>query len=230
MAEALPIDMTGVARRQLHVLLALDCSGSMQGDRIASLNYAIRTALPELCQVAADNPEVDVRLRVLRFASRAEWHVAEATPVDTVRWSDLSAGGETHMGDALRLLAEALEPAAMPGRQLPPVVLLASDGLPTDDVEAGLTAFFAATNAASAVRLAIAIGSDADQAVLESFIRHPSMKPMRANNATDLVQHIRWATSAPVKAVSSPGTAADPLIPLARSADLSSPPVSDILW
>ena len=46
----------------------------------------------------------------------------------------------------------------MPGRHLPPVVVLASDGYPSDDFEAGLDAFFKAEHAAAAIRLAIAIG------------------------------------------------------------------------
>lgn len=223
------LGMAGIARRQLHVVLALDCSGSMTGDRIASLNYALRTALPELRSVAADNPEVEVRLRVLRFATTAQWHIAEPVPVDEVTWTDLVANGETHMGDALRLIADVLTPAAMPGRQLPPVIVIASDGYPTDDIEGGLRAFFAAELARGAVRLAIAIGADADPEILQRFIDHPTMTPLRANNASDLVQHIAWATTAPVRAVSSPACA--PLtMPPARAADAAATTHSDIVW
>jgi uncharacterized protein YegL len=221
---------TGIARRQLQVILALDCSGSMRGDRMASLNYALRTALPELRHVAADNPEVDVRMRVLRFGSTAQWHVEAPTPVDELKWVDLTAEGETHMGDALRMIADALDPERLEGRQLPPVIVLASDGCPTDDIEGGLKAFFAAEHSASAIRLAIAIGSDADQEVLERFIAHPTMKPLRATNASDLVHYIKWATTAPVKAASSPTNAPDPLTPLAREADLAPAANSEIIW
>jgi uncharacterized protein YegL len=230
MAFDLATDAIGIARRQLQVILALDCSGSMKGDRIASLNYALRTAIPELRHVAADNPEVDVRLRVLRFASKAEWHIAEPVPVDEIRWVDLAADGETHMGDALRMVAATLSPEAMTGRQLPPVIVLASDGYPTDDYEGGLEALFAAEHAEAAIRIAIAIGSEADLEILERFIRHPTMKPLRANNAADLVQHIKWATTAPVKAASSPTNNPDPLAPLAREADLTPSANSEIIW
>ncbi|RYF88694.1 MAG: VWA domain-containing protein [Caulobacteraceae bacterium] len=223
-------DPSGVARRQLHVILALDCSGSMRGDRIASLNYALRTALPELRHVAADNPEIDVRIRVVRFGTTAVWHVADAVPVDELKWTDVAAEGETHMGDALRLIAGVLTSEAMPGRQLPPVVVLASDGYPTDDIDGGLKAFFEAEHAASAIRLAIAIGSDVDEEILQRFIDHPEMKPMKATNASDLVHHIKWATTAPVKAVSSPTNAPDPLVPLAREADLAPTANSEIIW
>ena len=46
-----------IARRQLHIILMLDCSGSMNGEKIASLNYAIRSAVAELRDVAEENPE-----------------------------------------------------------------------------------------------------------------------------------------------------------------------------
>ncbi len=226
-------DVMGLARRQLHVILALDCSGSMRGDRIASLNYALRTTLPELRNVADENPEIDVRLRVLRFSTEATWHVGDPVPIADARWSDLSAEGETSMGAALHEIGRALTKDAMQGRQLPPVVVLASDGYPTDDWEAGLAAFFAADHAQAAIRLAIAIGGEADMEVLERFIRHPTLRPLRANNASDLVRHIKWATTAPVKVASSPTNAPDPLAPLAqRTAQEAAQKrdVSDIIW
>jgi uncharacterized protein YegL len=222
--------MAGIARRQLQVILALDCSGSMRGDRIASLNYALRTAIPELRAVAEENPEVDVRVRVLRFATGASWHVDDAVAVATLRWDDLAAEGETDMGAALHLLAEALGDKAMPGRQLPPVIVIASDGFPSDDIDAGLKAFFAVPGADAAIRLAIAVGADADVEILERFIRHPTMKPLRANNAASLVEHIRWATTAPVKAASSPTNAPDPLTPLAPPPEMGAGADSQLIW
>jgi uncharacterized protein YegL len=230
MGPASSLDMADIVRRQLHVILALDCSGSMRGDRIASLNYALRTALPELRAVATENPEVDVRIRVLRFASDASWLTTDAVPVVEFTWTDLVADGETHFGDALTLMAAALSREAMPGRQLPPVVVVASDGYPTDDFEVGFKAFFAADHAEAAIRIAIAIGSDADTDILQQFIRHPTRKPLRASNAAALVEHIKWATTAPVKAASSPTNAPDPLAPPVRATDLANTADSEIIW
>lgn len=227
-AKAPALDMTGIARRQLHVILALDCSGSMRGDRIASLNYALRTALPELRAVAADNPEVEVRARFLRFADSAEW-LGEAVPVTELKLTDLTAEGETNMGAALELMAASLTREAMPGRQLPPVLVIASDGLPTDDVDAGLAALMDAELAKAAIRLGIAIGGDADTEVLDRFIANPTLRPLRANNAAALVEHIKWATTAPVKAASAPTNAPDPLIPPSNPADVQ-PADSEIIW
>lgn len=227
-AKTPALDMSGIARRQLHVILALDCSGSMRGDRIASLNYALRTALPELRAVAADNPEVEVRVRVLRFADRAEW-LGDAVPVAELQLADLAAEGESAMGAALELMATALTTDALPGRHLPPVLVLASDGLPTDDVDRGLNALFEAELAKAAVRLGIAIGNDADVEVLERFIANPALRPLRANNASALVEHIKWATTAPVKAASAPTNAPNPLSPPPQPA--ATPPAdNDIIW
>jgi uncharacterized protein YegL len=224
----LALDPTALARRQLQVMFALDFSGSMQGDRIASLNYAMRTALPELAEVAAENPEIDVRVRVLRFADAAEWQSEAASACDYV-WHDLAADGETNMGAALHVLAQALSPDEMTGRQLPPVIVLASDGLPTDEYDEALAEFFAAPFADSAVRVAIAIGTDADLDPLDRFIRHPTARPLRASNATELVNRIKWATTAPVKAVSSPTTGPDPLATMGRG-EPSGGPQTEIIW
>jgi uncharacterized protein YegL len=224
----LALDPTALARRQLQVMFALDCSGSMQGDRIASLNYAMRTALPELADVAAENPEIEVKVRVLRFADEAAWQ-SEAISASDYVWNDLAADGETNMGAALRLLAQTLSPDEMKGRQLPPVIVLASDGLPTDEYDEALAAFFAAPFADSAVRVAIAIGTDADLDPLERFIRHPTARPLRASNAIELVDRIKWATTAPVKAVSSPTNGPDPLATMGGS-DGPAPPQTEIIW
>jgi len=221
-----------IGRRQLQFILALDCSGSMRGDRIASLNYAIRSALPELREVAADNPEVEVMVRVLRFDTVARWHFDEPCRVEDLEWEDLVAGGETAMGSALRQIADILTPEQLTGRQLPPVVVLASDGYPTDDIEAGLAAFFAQEAAVAATRIAIAIGSNTDLETLERFMDSPGqrMKPLQANNAPDLVKSIKWATTAPVKATSAPTNAPDGDAALAALTAQLESPGSSVVW
>lgn len=230
MAVELPsLSMARLARRQLHVILALDCSGSMTGDKIASLNYAMRAAIPEMRAAADDNPETDVLVRVLRFSTQVEWHVGVPTPVSQFEWQDVVAGGETNMGEALAAIADVLGPERMPGRQLPPVVVLVSDGQPSDDFEVGLKRLFDSPYGGRALRVAIAIGSDADNEVLERFIAHPEFKPLRANNAQDLVNRIKWATTAPVKSVSSPTNAPDPVTQLAMDAERQRRS-SDMVW
>ena len=57
-----------------------------------------------------------------------------------------------------------------------------------------------------AVRLAIAIGEDADTGVLQRFIGHAEIQPLVANNAEDLVKYIRWASTAVLQAASAPAS------------------------
>jgi uncharacterized protein YegL len=218
------------ARRQLHLIVVVDCSGSMTGDKMASLNYAMRSLVPALRDVAEDNPETDLRLRVLAFSTGTRWHEPGPTPIDAFVWHDLVAGGETDMGAALREVGGVLTPEEMSGRQLPPVVVLISDGFPSDDFEAGLAALMAAPYGGKSVRVAVAIGQDADPDVLDAFIGNPEFRPLRANNAQDLVARIRWATTAVVKAVSSPTTDPRPLASLGERAAIEIDATSDVLW
>jgi uncharacterized protein YegL len=224
-----------LANRPLHFLYICDCSGSMAAQgKMQALNQAIRQSLPGMARVARDNPEARVLVRAVRFADRAHWHIAEPTPVEQLQWHDLQAGGVTAMGEALELVAAQLASPPMEERALPPVLVLISDGQPTDDFEAGLARLLRQPWAQKAVRLAIAVGHDADQEVLQQFIgpesgqagdrsevpgasgempRHrvaPSARsprrPLQASNATALAQYIQWASTAVVGAASMPAS------------------------
>lgn len=160
-----------LASRPLHFIYLCDCSGSMAAQgKMQALNQAIRQSLPGMARVARDNPEARVLVRAVRFADRAHWHIAAPTPVEELHWQDLQAGGVTAMGEALDLLAEQLASPPMEERALPPVLVLISDGQPTDDFEASLSRLMRLPWAQKAVRLAIALGHDADLEVLQQFI------------------------------------------------------------
>ena len=226
-----------LASRPLHFIYLRDCSGSMAAQgKMQALNQAIRQSLPGMVRVARDNPEARVLVRAVRFADRAHWHIAEPTPVEQLQWHDLQAGGVTAMGEALELVAAQLASPPMEERALPPVLVLISDGQPTDDFDTGLAQLLRQPWAQKAVRLAIALGHDADLEVLQQFIgpetaardlpagevpgasgempRHPlpggrgrsPRRPLQASNATALAQYIQWASTAVVGAASMPAS------------------------
>jgi len=85
-----------------------------------------------------------------------------------------------------------------------PVLALVSDGVPTDDWKAGLKAIDATPWGRKAVRVAIAIGTDADRGVLQEFLGNPELQPLDANSPKQLAAAIRWASTAAVKAASQP--------------------------
>lgn len=192
-----------MASRPLHFFWVLDCSSSMAGSKIQQLNYAIRESLPAMQEEARQNPEAQLFLRVLTFSSGARWHVGKPTPLADFRWSDVQADGLTDMGRAMELLAEALTVEAMGERALPPVLVLVTDGQPTDNFAGGFKKLMDNPWAKKAVRIGIAIG-DADLSVIETFIAHPEFKPLVADNAPTLARYIKWATTAVVKNASAP--------------------------
>lgn len=226
-----PLDLAGVRRRQLHMFFLLDCSGSMEGENIRSLNYAMRSAIPEMRKAAEDNVEVDVMVRAICFADGAIWHIGQPIAVQDMDWKDLTARGHTAMGAALKLAAEQLTPAGMPGPQLRPVMILVSDGKPTDDFAEGLHALDAAPYGAKAIRIAIAIGNDADEAGLRRFMGASDFKPLKAKNAGEIVEHIRWASSATIAAASRPTGGVQHRAPEGAPPDNApKPPSSSLVW
>ena len=199
-----------LASRPLHFIWIADSSGSMEQDgKIQALNTAVREAIPHMRKVAEDNPNAQVLVRAVKFSSGAQWHISQPTPVADFAWTDLTAMGETDMGKALQLVAEQLKMPPMSERALPPVLVLVSDGQPTDDFESGLRALMEQPWGKKAVRIAIAIGRDADNEVLQRFIGNTEFKPLAANSPEALVKHIKWASTAVLKAASSPAAGGD---------------------
>jgi uncharacterized protein YegL len=214
-----------IASRPLHFIFLADCSSSMAGGKIQSLNQAIREAIPHMREVARGNPNAQVLVRAVRFSAGAQWHVSQPTPVDTFEWTDLSAQGQTDMGNAMQLVAEAMKTPPMAERALPPVLVLVSDGEPTDDFASGLKALMEQGWGKKAVRIAIAIGEGADLKVLQQFIGHAELQPLKATGARDLVKYIRWASTAVLQAASAPASQAR----LAQNVNvpLPTPPAAD---
>jgi uncharacterized protein YegL len=198
-----------LATRPLHFIWIADSSGSMATDgKIQALNTAIREAIPHMQKVADDNPNAQVLVRAIQFASGAQWHISQPTSVDEFKWTDLSAQGETDMGKALSMVADQLKIPPMTDRALPPVLVLVSDGQPTDDFNKGLQELMEQPWGKKAVRIAISIGSDADNDVLQKFIGHQELKPLQANNPEALVKYIKWVSTAVLKSASAPASQA----------------------
>lgn len=195
-----------LTNRPLHFIWLADCSGSMDGERINQLNFAIRDALPEMKRVAEDNPNAQVLVRAVSFDSNAKWHIANPTPLEDFQWIDLRASGLTSMGGALKLVSQELTSEKMGSRALPPVLVLISDGEPTDDFQKALDEMMLSPWAKKAVRISIAIGDQANLDVLQKFIGHSELKPLVAQTASQLAQYIKWVSTTVLQSASSPTT------------------------
>ncbi|MCL1988168.1 MAG: VWA domain-containing protein [Firmicutes bacterium] len=191
-----------MSSRILDFIWITDCSGSMDGEKIQTLNYAIRQVIPFMQKEADANPNANLMVRALKFSDGAQWHVPSAMPIDQFSWQDLHAGGVTSMGAALEMIATELRSFPSDTKRLPPVLVLLTDGQPTDDFKKGLEDLMGTPWGKKSVRIAIAIGKDTDLNVLEQFTGNRELV-LEAKNSQSLIQFIKWASTV-IKTVSSP--------------------------
>jgi uncharacterized protein YegL len=156
--------------------------------------------------VANENPFAQMSVRTVTFSSGARWHDSQPTPVEDIRWTDMEADGVTDMGAGLKLLAEELAVEKMGTRGYPPVLVLLSDGQPTDNYKEGLDAVMSQQWGKRAARIAIGIGKDADDKPLQEFIGNIEFPVLRANNPQELTKYIKWVSSEVSKAASAPAS------------------------
>ena len=184
-----------LASRPLHFFWVVDCSGSMISDgKMGIVNNAIQECIPAMESEADNNPNAQLLVRALQFSTGASWITASPVPVESYGWEPLEAGGVTDMGKAFELLAAQLSIPPMPARALPPVIVLLSDGQPTDDYKKGLEKLKKLPWFKKSVKIAISIGRDADDDVLVEFTGNRELV-LQANNPTALVKMIKWAST-----------------------------------
>lgn len=227
MSEELKRPGGKLTARPLHFIWVVDCSGSMRGEKIQSLNYAIRQVIPEMRAAASENPNAELLIRAVKFSQGASWHIATPTSVHDFEWIDLVEGGETQMGKAFELISEQLKMPPMPERALPPVIVLLSDGQPTDEYKQSLENLLNMPWGKRAVKIAIAIGHDANTDVLSDFVNNPELPVLEANNPEALIKYIKWASTV-AKQVSSPFSKVSDGDAIVGNVDVSTiPTVSD---
>ncbi|MGN8963833.1 vWA domain-containing protein [Bariatricus sp. HCP28S3_D3] len=183
-----------LATRPIHFFWVVDCSGSMYGEKIGIVNNTIQECIPEMRNSADNNPNAQLLIRALQFSSGASWITTSPVPVENYSWEDMEANGLTELGKAFDLLAAQLSIPPMPARALPPVIVLLSDGQPTDDYKKSLDKLKGMPWFRKAVKIAISIGQDADDDVLIEFTGNKELV-LQANNATALAKMIKWAST-----------------------------------
>lgn len=193
-----------LASRPLHFFWIVDCSGSMSGEKIGTVNHAIQSTIPEMVDAAKNNPNAQLLIRTLKFSTGASWVTTSPVNVEDFAWDDLSASGVTDLGKAFELMAAQLTIPPMSDRALPPVLVLLSDGQPTDDYKSALEKLLHLPWGRKAVKIAISIGQDADDAVLNEFTGNSELV-LQANNPQALVNMIKWASTA-ASLVSAPAS------------------------
>ena len=171
-----------------HLVWLLDCSSSMlESGKKAAAKFAVAEFVAGMRDEAATGvappPGGPPLVSMLGFAAGAHW-ACEAVPLETFEWSDSWWSGPpvraTDLGASLRELVAA-SPRLMARRGSAVVIVLVTDGQPTDDWRDGLRALDATTWGRSAVRVAVKIGHDAQEQVLRAF--SPQREPCGVTDA-----------------------------------------------
>ena len=181
--------------RPLPVILLLDSSGSMEGDKINILNDAVREMLQSFA--SEDDISAAIHVGVIQFGRTVGWH-QPLLPVEDVinQWSDLTASGKTPLGQALTLLRDSLEDRnIVSSRAYRPTIVLVSDGKPTDDWGGSMAELLASPRASKAARFVMGIGADADSVILSQFIDTASgSRVFEAHEAGRIQKFFRFIT------------------------------------
>jgi uncharacterized protein YegL len=182
--------------RPLPVFVLADISGSMRELRkIETLNDCVTTMIRSFA--AEDSTRGEIQVGVVTFGDTALLH-QPLVPAAQLSWTDMRAGGGTPLGAAFTLLTNLLaDEEVIPRRAFMPVLILVSDGKPTDEWEEPLERLLASPRGSKAVRLAVGIGSDMEEedfSVLRKFIARPGAEPKRADEVHLLTRYFSWVT------------------------------------
>lgn len=163
-------DVEGIVKRQMVLFFVVDTSGSMQGTKIGAVNTAIREVLPELKD--AGGSDIDLKVACLTFSSGCKWMYSTPIASDSFQWTNVDADGVTDLGTACRELNDKLSKNGFlkaPSGSGDTVIFLLSDGEPTDDFESGINLLQQNNWFKHGIKVAVAIGDDANKDVLAKF-------------------------------------------------------------
>ena len=173
MSNSNPFEVEAVPRRVMPLIFVVDTSGSMSGAKIASLNTAVREALNDVGEISKNNSDAQIKIAALEFSSDVNWMYPQPMEAEAFAWQDLTAGGLTSFCEALNELNAKLSTShgfmAEPTGSRAPAIILLSDGEPTDEYSRALEKIKGNRWFNVAVKVAIAIGDDADTNVLAEF-------------------------------------------------------------
>ena len=191
--------------RPLPVIVLADTSGSMAAnDKIGTLHVALREMIASFAKEARLRAEIQVGL-ITFSGSEAREHLPLVPAHSISGIASMTASGRTPMGAAFDVARTLLEDKdRIPSRAYRPVLVLVSDGAPTDDWESALDRLRSSDRAEKATRFAMAIGADADKDMLAKFTNDREGAVFEAHEARDILRFFKAVTMSVVARSSSP--------------------------
>lgn len=179
-------------KRMLPLILLADISYSMV-DNMDILNQAIYEMVESLKNTKSLKSEIN--FSIITFGGHAKIHTP-LQPIEQIAFKrDLRAYSNTPLGEALREAKNIIE-----NRELVlsdgyrPVVILLSDGLPTDSYDGELDRFIKEGRSSKSERLSLGIGDSFDREVMESFTNIAKKKVFTAEDAAGIPDFFKFVT------------------------------------
>ncbi len=154
--------------RRLPVYLLLDTSGSMTGEPIEAVKNGVQMMMHSLRQ----NPQAleTAYVSIITFNNEAK-QIIPLTDLASFQMVDIKAASTTALGAALALLADKMETeitktTADTKGDWKPLTFIMTDGVPTDDWQAG---FNKLKNVNKGLIVGCAAGQGADDAILKQI-------------------------------------------------------------
>lgn len=187
-----PTKFTTPTAKPLPVVLLLDVSYSMSGNKIENLNKALEEMLNNFAQ--EEKMETEILVSIITFGEEVELHVP-FTKASEIQLKRLQANGMTPMGTALKMAKAMIEDKeTTPSRAYRPTIVLVSDGQPNDIWEKPLEDFISDGRSSKCDRMAMAIGKDANDRVLKRFINDTPHDLFKAEHAGQLHEFFQRVT------------------------------------
>ena len=126
-----------IAKQKLNVIVLVDCSKSMQGDRITQVNNALRDIRTHLLVLQGENANVDFYMTVITFSTNAYFLNGDrCKAVEDFSFKDIKGGGWSNLHLAYEKLEDILKKESKGGIMpdfggVAPIILLMTDGHPT---------------------------------------------------------------------------------------------------
>lgn len=182
--------------KPMPVFLLLDTSGSMAGEKINSLNKSVKDMLSAFSKL-----EVEILVSLICFDDKAtELLISEPSSSAIEYFRPLNAGGCTAMGDAFKKVKTYIEDrSVVPSKSYRPLIVLVSDGQPTDSWQKALQDLISTGRSQKCQRLALAIGKQVNMDLMETFVgglydNNGNKRVFEADDASSIAKFFEFVT------------------------------------
>lgn len=192
--------------RRLPVILMLDTSGSMAGQKMEVLNAAVRTMLNDFASV--DSCEVEIYTAIYTFGPDAKEIIPFMAAYEAERqYKDLEAHGGTPLGAVLELVKNSTleNKELITSSDYRPIVLVVSDGEPNDDWETKFADFCGTGRSSKCSRMALSIEIEQNSGAYEMLERFVSddQKVFMASEAREIKEFFKLFSQTTVAKLST---------------------------